>query len=351
MEASITQVGAGDVEPRISAPREPSQAYLTNTSSQHLAVARKIQAVTFDEFCLRLEHLRRDKAIGPVKPYKPLLLAAVVLLIAKRKIATPIVFLDGAVNSVFQQLLFAIYPDWRYRADIRYPFRHLEGDGIWELIPLDGTKQMFETARLSGAKARELMKFAPCARMDEDVFQRLEASADDRQRVLGILVARYLPPEARLVFEKLLPGTSLVEESSAWSARDLTERFVEESLFRNWGQTPFAEMGVELATHGKHGFSGRQTVTPASNIDLLGFRPAGREWWVIELKRGYTSDAVVGQVSRYVGWITEERTSHGEGAVGAVVTDHADARLRYAIKANPRLSLWLYDSELRIQRA
>ena len=307
--------------------------------------------VIFDEFCRRLENLRRDKAIGPIKPYKPLLLAAVVILIAKRKIATPYVFLDGAVKSVFHQLLFEIFPGWRFRADIRYPFRHLETEGIWELVPAGGAKAMFETAKLSGARARELMKYAPCARMDEDVFRRLEASAEDRQRVLGILVAHYLPPEARVAFEKFLPGCEIAEESPAWGNRDLTERFVEETLFRNWGHTPFAEMGIELATVGKHGLAGRQVVTPASNIDLLGFRPASREWWVIELKRGYTSDAVVGQVSRYLGWITEARGSRGETAVGAVVAEHADAKLHYAIKANPRLSLWLYDSELRLRRA
>ena len=41
-----------------------------------------------DEFCRRVENLRQDRAIGPKKPYKPLLLAALLVLIAKRKITT-----------------------------------------------------------------------------------------------------------------------------------------------------------------------------------------------------------------------------------------------------------------------
>jgi len=39
-------------------------------------------------------------------------------------------------------------------------------------------------------------------------------------------------------------------------------------------------------------------------------------------------------VSRYLGWIAEERRGHRESAVGAVIVKRADAKLRYAVKAN-----------------
>jgi hypothetical protein len=55
--------------------------------------------VTFDEFLRRLEHLRLDRSGGLVKPYKPVLLAAVVLLVHKGKLPSRRVFLDGGLRS------------------------------------------------------------------------------------------------------------------------------------------------------------------------------------------------------------------------------------------------------------
>jgi RecB family endonuclease NucS len=85
-------------------------------------------------------------------------------------------------------------------------------------------------------------------------------------------------------------------------------------------------------------------------IDLLGFEAKARRWWVLELKRGRSADAVVGQVSRYLGWIAEERRGHRESAVGAVIVKRADTKPRYAVKANERLSLWEYDERLAVRQ-
>lgn len=55
--------------------------------------------MTFDEFCERLRCLRLDRSGGLVKPYKPLMVAAVVLLIHKGKITSRNVLLDGGLTS------------------------------------------------------------------------------------------------------------------------------------------------------------------------------------------------------------------------------------------------------------
>jgi hypothetical protein len=65
-------------------------------------------AMSLDEFCDRLAHLRLDRSGGLVKPYKPLLIAAVVILIHKGKQPSRNVFLDGGLRSAFQQLLDVI---------------------------------------------------------------------------------------------------------------------------------------------------------------------------------------------------------------------------------------------------
>jgi len=162
----------------------------------------------------------------------------------------------------------ALYPRWPTKAAPKpeYPFRHLENDGVWRLVPIEGAEAALRDARDTG------------------------------------------------------------------------------------GEAPFAEMGVELARREAHGLPGRQVFTHVNAIDLLGYQAANRRWWVFELKRGRPADRVVGQVSRYLGWIAEERRGQRETAVGAIIARSVDARLRYAVKANERLSLWEYDDALKVRR-
>jgi hypothetical protein len=305
--------------------------------------------MSFDEFCERVQHLRRDRAGGIVKPYKPLLIAAVVLLIQKRKITNPSVLLDGGLRSAFVQLLDALFPSWPYSAKAEYPFRHLENDGVWKLVPIEGASDELRAARDAKAEAWDVLRHVRCAQLDPEVFACLVRRFDARVRVLQILWETYFPPDAAL---KLMRFMTYGEEDRAGTrpltanGQGFTEKALEEHLEQHWDETPFAAMGIELATRERHGFAGRQVFTPVNAIDLLGFRKQSREWWIFELKRDRPSDAVVGQVSRYLSWVAEERRSHRETTVGAIIARRADRKLLYAARANPRLSVWEFDDDL-----
>jgi hypothetical protein len=306
--------------------------------------------MTMNEFCGRLEHLRLDSAGGRVKPYKPLLLAAVVILIQKGKQSTRNVFLDGGLRSAFHQLLDALYPGWPHNAKADYPFRHLENDGVWRLIPIEGASDALRAARDAHAEAWDVLKHVRCAQLDEAVFDRLASSFEDRFRVLRLLAMTYFPRETSGRLWDWL-GADDMPAATVPVAREgeqLSERALEEHLELHWSETPFAARGVELADRKRHGWPARQVFTPVNAIDLLGFERARRRWWVFELKRGRSADRVVGQVSRYLGWIAEERRGNRESAVGAIIVRRADAKLRYAVKANERLSLWEFDDGLRV---
>jgi RecB family endonuclease NucS len=129
----------------------------------------------------------------------------------------------------------------------------------------------------------------------------------------------------------------------------ITERAVEEHLETNWRATEFARLGIELSTEERHGLPCRQVLTPRNTIDLLGYRAAAREWWVFELKKGRSSDAVVGQVGRYMTWIGDQ-AKRNESVRGAIIVGKADENLKASVRSNERLSLWQYDAALAVRQ-
>jgi hypothetical protein len=182
------------------------------------------------------------------------------------------------------------------------------------------------------------------------VFEQLLTRCDARIRVLKTLGDAYFDPAKAWSLLEYLIGDDGSPLPRPADASLVTERAFEEYLQSHWDQTPFHEQGVVLSTL-ERGFASRQVLTPVNSIDLLGFDPKNRTWWVFELKRGRPPDAVVGQVSRYLGWISAARKQAGEKAVGVVLSQGANPKLKYAIEPHPSLSLWIWDKEFRIRRS
>jgi hypothetical protein len=307
--------------------------------------------VNLDQFVDRIRHLRRDRSGGTAKPYKPLMLASVVILIHKGEIRTREVFLDGGLESVFHQLLRKLYPGEFQSARAIYPFLHLETDRVWTLVPKDGAAAVLRTAKRDGASEWRVLKSVRCAELDADVFEALASSFQNRFRVLQTLIQEYDLPRDRTGY--LWDLLSVEEESLPVPlAREpgvVTEKALEEHLQEHWQATEFALLGIELATEERHGLPCRQVLTPRSTIDLLGYRDAAREWWVFELKKGRSNDAVVGQVQRYMGWISRQARPR-EQVRGAIIVGRPDDNLISSVASNERLSLWRYDDEFRVSR-
>lgn len=112
----------------------------------------------------------------------------------------------------------------------------------------------------------------------------------------------------------------------------------------------FMEVNLDLVEPGlklymdDSGNKGRQYPTDVGNIDLLCVRPNG-DFVVIELKKGKTSDKVVGQISRYMGWV-KENLAENEDVFGVIIAHDFDPKLKYAVMANNKLSLKYYRIKL-----
>jgi hypothetical protein len=94
------------------------------------------------------------------------------------------------------------------------------------------------------------------------------------------------------------------------------------------------------------GREGRQYPTDVGVIDLLCVRPNG-VLVVVELKRGRSSDSVVGQVSRYMGWVSRHIAANQE-VRGLILTYERDDSLRYAVYAHDNLELKRFKLRLEV---
>ena len=86
---------------------------------------------------------------------------------------------------------------------------------------------------------------------------------------------------------------------------------------------------------------GRQYQTEVGVIDFLCEDEAANELVVVELKRGRSSDRVVGQILRYMGWVREQLAG-GRDVSGIIITHEYDDKVRYAVSELPRVEAWTY---------
>jgi len=120
------------------------------------------------------------------------------------------------------------------------------------------------------------------------------------------------------------------------------ERHLHDYLFDHWENLSLASEW-DIYSSPSDPQAGYEFSTPIGRIDLLARHKTAPRWLVIELKRHGSSDQVVGQVLRYIGWIKAHHASAGEMVEGLVVAAEGDSQLHYAISAVPGLSFKSYE--------
>lgn len=89
--------------------------------------------------------------------------------------------------------------------------------------------------------------------------------------------------------------------------------------------------------------------TEVGFVDILAVDDDGA-FYVFELKRAESPDRAIGQLTRYMGWLTH--TIAKEKAVyGVIVARSINQRLRYAVSVIPNVSLFEYEVEFHLRPA
>ncbi len=145
--------------------------------------------------------------------------------------------------------------------------------------------------------------------------------------------------EEEALAEEGLAGYESTEPSPEQSEFAL-ERHLEEFMERNWSRIDFGQP-LDI-WEDEDGIRGRQYPTEVGYIDFLCRDRTSGSFVVVELKKGKTTDAVVGQCQRYMGWVKRNLDTEGRPVHGLIVASDLDSRLKYALEVTPHISLRLY---------
>lgn len=144
--------------------------------------------------------------------------------------------------------------------------------------------------------------------------------------------------------------TSLVEKII--TSKDLEsqsefalETHLEEFLHKNWEHI---EWGSSIELFKTEELDGRQFPAGTWSIDFLAIDKDSNDLVLIELKRGKTSDATVGQILRYISWIKENEAEIGQNVRGIIIAKEVDEALKYAVMEldNVEVKTYVVDFQL-----
>lgn len=126
------------------------------------------------------------------------------------------------------------------------------------------------------------------------------------------------------------------------------EKHLEDFLVSNWGRTNF---GPDYDLYTEDGaFAGQQYPTDTGPLDILAISKDRKTLLVIELKKSRASDAAVGQVLRYMSYISEEVADEGQNVVGAIIALDDDQRLVRAVSMIPTVDFYRYSMSFSITK-
>ena len=153
--------------------------------------------------------------------------------------------------------------------------------------------------------------------------------------------------------EKLLSGAAtpasanpssddFVEDPVAFAL----EKHLEHFLVKNWAQT---ELGKDYDIFEEDGeMVGQQYPSDTGPMDLLAVKKDKSELLVVELKKGRASDAVVGQVLRYMGFVAQELAEPHQTVRGVIIAQEDDQRLKRALAVTPNVTFYRYQVTFKL---
>ena len=133
-----------------------------------------------------------------------------------------------------------------------------------------------------------------------------------------------------------------VEDASSFAL----EKHLEDFLVQNWSRT---ELGKGYDIYEEEGeIVGQQYLTDTGPLDILALSKDKKSLLVVELKKGRASDAVVGQVLRYMGFVQEALAETGQEVRGVIIAATDDPRIRRALSMTKNVEFYRFEVSFKL---
>lgn len=127
------------------------------------------------------------------------------------------------------------------------------------------------------------------------------------------------------------------------------EKQLEEFLVANWANTDLGKKYDIFQENGE--LVGQQYPTDTGPLDILAVSKDKKSLLVVELKKGRASDAVVGQILRYMGFVQDELAEPGQTVRGVIITGETDPRIQRALKMTTNVEFYTYHVQFALRKA
>lgn len=216
------------------------------------------------------------------------------------------------------------------------------GDGNFRFGEVAGN---YQYARGQDLRHQRQVNWSPLS-LNKDQF------SEDLRRAIGSIGTVSEVTQYAEEINKLLSGVEYegsgqtdptIEEPSVF----VLEKYLEEFLVSNWHST---ELGKNHDIYQDENGTGQQYPTDSGRIDILAVSKDGKELLVVELKKGRASDAVVGQITRYMGYVTTELAGPDQIVKGVIVALEDDQRLRHSLVIVPGIDFYRYTVSFKLTK-
>ena len=143
---------------------------------------------------------------------------------------------------------------------------------------------------------------------------------------------------------KIISTDASIEDPSSFAL----EAHLEEFLVANWSQT---ELGKDFDIYEEDGVKAQQYQTDTGPLDILAMSKDKKRLLVVELKKGRASDAVVGQILRYMSFVQDELAEEGQTVLGVIIAHEDDQRIRRALTMTPSIVFYRYNVSFNLLKA
>lgn len=165
------------------------------------------------------------------------------------------------------------------------------------------------------------------------------ASEKDIESDLDVILER---------FKKLVSIAATNPGSTVNQGLFYMEKELENFLVENWERTPLGKK-YELIREDGEVVSQQYKADAIGRIDILARDRKSKDYVVIELKKAQTTDDTVGQVTRYMGWIKEDKKN--PNVQGIIIAAEHDKKLAYALKVVPNVKVFLYKVDFNLMES